>query len=320
MIELHFTVNPATADSRHLLALSNLLTAWAGGEWKPEVVRPALVGRIGTPIVPDDNPATGIPTPSEAFKGNPAAGSVSVSSPPSAPTGAGSTESVPAAIGAQGMAPTIPNPAAVFAPLVPAPTNGAPPLPPVTPTTSQPGAIAPPAALPTPPAPAPVPVAAPAPAGSTSPAPGVELDAEGLPWDVRIHSSSKEKIANGIWKLKRGVANQAVWLNQIKDELRRALGNAPAPKSGWPFPVPSTTASQPATPAPAASDAGAITMARLLPRVTAALDQGRLTADQAGQICAQVSGGAVTNVAMLAVRPDLIPHVWAQLDAMGIPQ
>lgn len=281
------------------------------------------------PIVPDDNPAAGIPAPFEAFKGNPVAGSVSASSPSNALTGAGSTGSGPAAIGAEGTAPTIPSPAAAFAPLAPAPQLGAQPLPPVTPTMPQPGAIAPLPVSPIPPAPAPAPAAAPAPAGSTSPAPGVELDSEGLPWDVRIHASSKEKITNGTWKLKRGVGNQVVWLNQIKDELRRALGNAPAapaaaPNPAWPFPIPgkttSPTASPPATPAPAASDTGTITMARLLPRVTAALDQGRLTADQAGQICAQVSGGAVTNVAMLAVRPDLIPHVWGQLDAMGIPQ
>lgn len=283
------------------------------------------------PIVPDDNPATGIPAPSEAFGvGNAAAGSAIASLTSHARTGACSTNesaAQPTVSTAETVA--LPSPAAAFAPLVPAPQPGAPSLPPVTPTMPQPGAIAPPPVSPIPPAPAPAPAAAPAPAGSTSPVPGVELDAEGLPWDVRIHASSKEKIANGTWKLKRGVGNQVVWLNQIKDELRRALGNAPAapaaaPNPAWPFPIPgkttSPTASPPATPAPAASDTSTITMARLLPRVTAALDQGRLTADQAGQICAQVSGGAVTNVAMLAVRPDLIPHVWGQLDAMGIPQ
>ena len=35
---------------------------------------------------------------------------------------------------------------------------------------------------------------------------GIELDAEGIPWDVRIHASSKQKLVKGnTWKLKRGV-------------------------------------------------------------------------------------------------------------------
>lgn len=319
----HIQINLDSDDLRNPSRLAQLASMFQSLEASVSgttnvVARSVVVGRpipAGAPIVPDDNPAAGIPAPSEAFKGN--AQAVQTADTATAPA-----SSIPSPTSAPASVP-LPSPAAAFAPLAPAPQPGAPALPPVTPTTSQPGAIVPPPVSPIPPAPAPVPAAAPAPAGSTSPA--VELDAEGLPWDVRIHSSSKEKVANGTWKLKRGVGNQVVWLNQIKDELRRALGNAPAvptaaPNPAWPFPVPSTTVSPPATPAPAASDAGTITMARLLPRVTAALDQGRLTADQAGQICAQVSGGAVTNVAMLAVRPDLIPHVWGQLDAMGIPQ
>lgn len=34
---------------------------------------------------------------------------------------------------------------------------------------------------------------------------GVELDAAGMPWDERIHSSTRSKLQNGNWKLKRGV-------------------------------------------------------------------------------------------------------------------
>ena len=47
-----------------------------------------------------------------------------------------------------------------------------------------PAAVAPTVARPVPPAP---------------PAPGVDVDSTGLPWDPRIHSGGKAKIAAGTW-------------------------------------------------------------------------------------------------------------------------
>lgn len=45
----------------------------------------------------------------------------------------------------------------------------------------------------------------PSPNLATSPAAsGAELDSAGQPWDARIHSGGKSKIANGTWKLKKG--------------------------------------------------------------------------------------------------------------------
>lgn len=45
---------------------------------------------------------------------------------------------------------------------------------------------------------------------AVSPANGVEVDTEGHPYDVRIHSAGKSKIANGTWKLKKGVDKDLV--------------------------------------------------------------------------------------------------------------
>jgi hypothetical protein len=45
-----------------------------------------------------------------------------------------------------------------------------------------------------------------------------ELDSEGLPWDSRIHSSSKAKVKNGTWKIQRGVTDETA--NKIKAEYR----------------------------------------------------------------------------------------------------
>lgn len=52
----------------------------------------------------------------------------------------------------------------------------------------------------------------------------VDLDAEGLPWDERIHSSNHKRSANGVWMKRRGVA---VEIDQnVRAELRQTY---PAP-------------------------------------------------------------------------------------------
>lgn len=55
---------------------------------------------------------------------------------------------------------------------------------------------------------------------------GVELDAEGHPYDVRIHSAGKSKIANGTWKLKKNVDKDLVI--QVNAQNKALLG-APLP-------------------------------------------------------------------------------------------
>ena len=54
-----------------------------------------------------------------------------------------------------------------------------------------------------------------------------ELDTDGLPWDKRIHSTSKQKVANGSWRIVRKPKNfedKEDWENfihEVKDELQR---------------------------------------------------------------------------------------------------
>lgn len=52
-----------------------------------------------------------------------------------------------------------------------------------------------------------------------------ELDSEGLPWDSRIHASSKAKVANGTWRTKRGADENEVY--KIKAELRGGVVSNP---------------------------------------------------------------------------------------------
>lgn len=57
---------------------------------------------------------------------------------------------------------------------------------------------------------------------------GLELDAEGIPWDKRIHTIKKTKMKNGVWKIKRGTEEALIL--QVKIELLKhvkQLANPP---------------------------------------------------------------------------------------------
>lgn len=74
------------------------------------------------------------------------------------------------------------------------------------------------------PAASPQPVITPAIAAAGAAA-GVELDATGLPWDERIHSSSKSKKAGGIWTKRKNLA--AGVYEAVEAELRAQYPNVP---------------------------------------------------------------------------------------------
>ena len=187
-----------------------------------------------------------------------------------------------------------------------------------------------PAIDPSPVAPLPVPGAAtvvnPAPAG------GLVLDADGLPWDVRINSTPA-KINDGDkkWKAKRGVAGYLV--AQVQAELRLAMsaGNvappagavtatpAPAPASPsspvsviLPLPMPSTVV----TPTPVL--AGNVTMATIMARVMAGIAAHTITAEAANELAKTVSDGKVSTFVMLAVVPALLPVYAQHLTSLGV--
>lgn len=128
-----------------------------------------------------------------------------------------------AARNAAATVPSVPNPFPV--PVAPSTVAAAPSsTAPVEPPASSPAPSVPPApAVPT----APVATVPTAPAAPTSPA-GIELDTDGLPWDARIHSSSKAKNADGRWRAKKGL-NDGTLVARIQAELRAAMAVPAAP-------------------------------------------------------------------------------------------
>lgn len=194
-------------------------------------------------------------------------------------------------------------------------------------------------AQPAPIAPAPVTTAAP-PTASPAASGSIERDSKGMPWDGRIHASSKAKVADGSWRYKRGVDDTTI--APIEAEIRAALaapvGGSPAfaphpfydVQQVQPSPAgvapPPPVAIAPAAPAPVVAPPPAAPVAVPVPPVApvtaittydtlmAALPpkivSGELTAAQMQEACEQYG---VPSIAALAQRPDLVPFIAAAL-------
>lgn len=75
--------------------------------------------------------------------------------------------------------------------------------------------------------------------------PSDELDSNGIPWDERIHASTKTKNKDGSWKSLRGVDKDLV--TQVEAELSTGTQNIEAAASSSPLPI-TIPPAQPATP------------------------------------------------------------------------
>lgn len=178
------------------------------------------------------------------------------------------------------------------------------------------GATDGPLAPPSPPS-APSPADA-APSTSAPAAPPVssvaEVDKNGLPWDERIHASSRAKIADGSWRMKRGVDPAKV--TEVEAQLRAQIpAAAPPPPKADPLdnlkPEPAAPPGPPAPPAAPVAGAG-LTFGQLAKRVGAKITLGELTAqDLAAKMAALGFPGGLHEA---NARPDM----WATiLETLG---
>ncbi len=154
---------------------------------------------------------------------------------------------------------------------------------------------------------------------------GIDVDANGLPWDGRIHSSSRAVVADGQWRVKRGVPPELV--TSVTAELRATMGLPSIPVQAVPVPPPFVASAEvlpaPVTitpPPPAAilpSDGAAapaspssLSFPQLMQAITKKFAAKEL--DQA-TISAAVASAGLSSLPMLNARPDLIPTVAAAL-------
>lgn len=161
----------------------------------------------------------------------------------------------------------------------------------------------------------------------------VDVDADGLPWDARIHAGGRAKNADGRWRAKRGVGDD--YRLNVVAELRAALGAPeapaavplpPAPTVPPPPPAMSDSATPASAPLPEPTDSSPAVLAPSLPapsagdlfgalmrKITPAQTAGKLTSVEISTILA---GVGLTALRDLMVRPDLIPSVEEQITAL----
>lgn len=159
----------------------------------------------------------------------------------------------------------------------------------------------------------------------------VELDKNGLPWDMRINTSNRAKTQQGVWKRKPGLTDDEY--NAVITELRGAQAAPPAPAAqgdasavfiqpttsigiapvaaaiGAPPSAPQVRAVAPVPPV-AAAQAGPTTFPELLQHITKYKAAGAITIDQVNAVCAKYG---IAQVSLLSGRADLIPAVYADL-------
>lgn len=181
-------------------------------------------------------------------------------------------------------------------------------------TEQRPKAVAPGASAA--PSPAPTPSAAPAPpVPDTSADLYSGVDADGLPWDERIHSKAAEpKAATGKWKTRKNLAPG--YKEQIEAQLRAVSDTTASPSAPAPTPAAPSAPVVPApVPAPGAAPAAPATgnpfaefTAWMMPQVKSGkLDQSKIT------LAVQKAG--LTTAADLSKQPELCAQVKADLIA-----
>lgn len=135
---------------------------------------------------------------------------------------------------------------------------------------------------------------------------GVETDSDGLPWDERIHASSRGKMkSDGTWKRKRGVGDSVY--EGIVLELKAAM----SAEVGQPYVAPTLEPEDIEPPTLEPEDIEPPTTAILdFPSFVQACTTAQIPQDQ---ILAALNKHGLPALVMLATRPDLIPAVAAEL-------
>jgi len=182
----------------------------------------------------------------------------------------------------------------------------------VAPVAAPPAIVAPVAAQPAMTASLGTTVASPSGAPPAAPA-TIQLDSKGLPWDSRIHASSKGQNGDGTWRGKRGVDDALI--AGVEAELRKLMA-IPAPPSPMPALTPGAMIPPPppVAPAPAAPTADAqAEYVALVMQVAALIGQNKINNDQLQRCFAAVG---ITQMQDLGIRLDLLPTLRGMIDGI----
>lgn len=145
------------------------------------------------------------------------------------------------------------------------------------------------------------------------------LDKAGLPWDERIHASSKALTADGLWRKKRGVEDATV--AQVEGQLKQLMSLPTPTVVPEPVPVPAQMATvteipvPPPPPAPVTPvvENGRDAFINLATRVSTTINEKKITSEEVKQICNDMG---VAAFPLLMSRQDLIPAVAMNVEAL----
>lgn len=163
----------------------------------------------------------------------------------------------------------------------------------------------------------------PAPLGDAIPTPpvsGADLDSNGLPWDVRIHASTKAKVADGSWRALRGVDKDFVTV--VEQELRELMAipspnaqSVPEPEtSGAQIPEPSNVDVNVPTPIATIDPvASTVSVPEFVQWMMALIKDGKITMAKCNEGIASTGAKGLPD---LTVRKDLIPAAKLAIERM----
>ena len=152
---------------------------------------------------------------------------------------------------------------------------------------------------------------------STQAAPSdVARDSHGMPWDARIHAGTKTTIADGSWKMKRGVDADVV--EQVEAELINLMSIPSATTEPEPVVIPPPVAAEPepvviAPPvaeAEPATDADGMTFAEFLKACSAKMTAGETNMQRILEVA---NAKGIASLQLVNSRRDLIPALWAEI-------
>lgn len=147
------------------------------------------------------------------------------------------------------------------------------------------------------------------------------LDKTGIPWDERIHASTRVKTADGNWRKKRGIDESVV--AHVEGELKALMAIPAAPslqalemaKEGTVLPaVPAPPVPEPVAivpPAPVVDPK--VAFVALITLASDAITANKLTQEQ---LTAAVVASGVPSLPLLSSRLDLVPQVAATIRAL----
>lgn len=143
---------------------------------------------------------------------------------------------------------------------------------------------------------------------------GSGTDKGGLPWDERIHSSSKALTADGLWRRKRGVDDAKV--AQVEGQLKQLM-SIPAPASETVITIP---ASQYVPPAPGVPAPPAIadeelrqSFIKFIGHVSEAIQAKKITMPEVQGVLDKYG---IPTLPLLTSRYDLVPIVAMDVEAI----